>query len=96
MPSKEEIKAIQQRFDNAVDEFFKAMGWGEDMVTTSWGLVGHQTKFDETGDTVSSYPIVYARGQQPDHILIGLFTMGVDIVRGINRYYQRDDDSEPD
>lgn len=68
-------KCIQQAIDEAVETFIRESGWNESGALTAWVLIGHQVSFDDSGDTVDTYPTIIKGGSQPDHIVIGLLQM---------------------
>lgn len=74
-----EEKAAQRQLDDAVNTFMASVGWNEG-VMTSWVLVGHHASFDGDGEPLSSYPMVYMGGTQPDHVAEGLLRRGLKIL----------------
>jgi hypothetical protein len=72
--------------------FLVAYGWNEG-VTLSWALVAHQIlPPTEDGYDQSAYPVVYMGGSLPDHIAIGLFSMGLEFVHEDRHERRRDTD----
>jgi hypothetical protein len=86
--TRDDVTAAQRELDQAVAEYVKKVGWDNAGIVTSWGLVMHQTQFDDgpEGGMLSSYNVVYMGGSQPDHIAIGLFQVASDTVRGLGRW----------
>ena len=76
-------KAAQRKLDDAVEQFFRDMGWAPETLLTSWILVGFQTGFDDGGNQTSGYAVVHMGGGQPDHVAIGLLECGKDMLRGV-------------
>ncbi len=95
MPSREVIERAQRRLDEAVEEFFVAMGWNQG-ITTAWALISHQHILRSDGsDTNSAHNMAFMNGSLPDHVAAGLFLMGMDTVRGVGRFGLARGDEEP-
>lgn len=79
------LRAAQEKLDAAVEEFIRDTGWNSSGVLTSWIIVGHQMNYDEDGDEIGAYPIVFKNGVQAHHINVGLLGVGLKILEG-DRY----------
>lgn len=86
--------AAQAELDAAVEKYFKALGW--DGFLSGWILIAHQHRVNEqTGEVKdSAHPIVYMGGSTPDHVALGLLQIGKDVIRGVGRWADDDEDEE--
>lgn len=83
MPLTPEQKAANDRLHEAVVDMIGTVGNGmEDGLVTDWVIVAAQEKFDDEGDRVTSYNMVYRDGSLPTHITTGLLRCGLDLISG--------------
>lgn len=95
MMDKAARDAAQRRLDDAVNEYFVAMGWKRRGILTAWALISSVAHV-ENGKDAESYPIVYMHGELPDHTARGLFSIADDIVRGVGRWGRDRSDEDDD
>jgi hypothetical protein len=75
------LEKAQAELDAAIDKFMVTSGFADAGVLTAYMLVCHQTKWDEDGDAVDTYPLIYKGGLQSRHINIGLLEVARDLYR---------------
>jgi hypothetical protein len=90
-PSTPDSVSARKQLQEAIEAYLQVRGWN-DGVLTSWVVVGHLQSFDDDGDDTSSYPIIYMNESQPDHVVLGLFDVARDNIRGVGRWADTDDE----
>lgn len=86
-----EQKAASEKLGQAIVDLVSLLGDGlQAGVVTDWIVVAAQDKFDNDGDRVTSYNVLYRDGSLPDHIARGLMHSALDLVSG---GWQRQEDS---
>ena len=83
MKMTDEQRAAQEALQAALEAHNRA--WtppGEDPgLLVDWIVVGQTTRFDDDGDRVSAYDLIFAGGQMDEHRAVGLLDYGAYLLK---------------
>lgn len=87
---KEEEQAAERVLRKAIEDHIEAHGWNKDLLLTSYMVICAQTGYDDDGDLISAYPVMYMDGLQPDHTVLGLLETARRIIDDNREEFKRE------
>ena len=79
-PKTPEAKAGQEALTEAIQKIIQAYGWEDCGVLGDYIIITAQIKFNDDGDPVTEYNLLFRDGASQPHIAIGLLQSGLSIL----------------